>query len=109
MHSMLSLHRRMVVAAAAAGALSVGVPLAGSTVSASAAVFPGGPAQSQSAPSRDTTTVTTTCTYGLVIVLASPFMNIPCDQPISPGGTVGGIVTGAGGPNSGYPQLGWLP
>jgi hypothetical protein len=42
-------------------------------------------------------------------VLASPFMNIPCDQPISPGGTVGGIVTGAGVPNSGYPQLGWLP
>jgi hypothetical protein len=78
---MLSLNRRK-VAAAAAGVLSVGVSLVGTSIPASAAVSSVDPAASQTGPSRntDTSTVTTTCAYGLVIVLANPFNSsvLPC-------------------------------
>lgn len=83
MHPRLSLNR-WIAAAAAAGALSVGVPLAGPTITARAAVGAVDPA-----PPRDTTTVTTTCTYGVIIVFATPFTAnlLPCAQPLSGGGT----------------------
>jgi hypothetical protein len=64
--------------AATAAVLSVGVPLAAPSTPAKAAVGAVDPAESQTTPSRDTSTVTTTCTNGLIIVLASPFTVIPC-------------------------------
>jgi hypothetical protein len=96
MHPMLS-RNRLILAAAAAGALSVGVPLAGPTITARAAVGAPDPA-----PTRDTTTVTTTCTYGVVIVFATPFTAnlLPCAQPLSGGGTAAPVPansTSAGG------------
>jgi hypothetical protein len=101
---MRSFHRWMVVVAAA-GVLSVGVPLA-IPVPASAAVGtpfgqgdsrPGEPpsSQGQAAPSaRDTTTVTTTCGNGLIVLgpivlSAAPFSTtvIQCEPPPAAGGT----------------------
>jgi hypothetical protein len=89
---MLSRNRWMAVAAAA-GALSVGVPLAGPTITARAAVGAVDPVESHTAPSRNTTTVTTTCTYGVIIVLATPFTTsvVPCTQPPSAGGAAGSV------------------
>ncbi|MEA2618986.1 MAG: hypothetical protein QOE72_4769 [Chloroflexota bacterium] len=90
MHPMLSLTCRM--AAAAAGALSVGVPLAGPTITARAADGTVDPA-----PARDTTTVTTTCTYGVIIVFATPFTAnlLPCSQPLSAGRTAASTPAGS--------------
>lgn len=86
MHPMLSLTCRM--AAAAAGALSVGVP----TITARAADGTVDPA-----PARDTTTVTTTCTYGVIIVFATPFTAnlLPCSQPLSAGRTAASTPAGS--------------
>jgi hypothetical protein len=91
MHPMLSFDRRR-AAVAAASVLSAGVALAGPSIPARAAAGAVAPpstsdGQSPTEPSHDTTTVTTTCTTGLIIVLASPFSNIPCYQPFPAGGT----------------------
>jgi len=98
MRPMLPVNRLM-IAAAAAGVLSVGVPIAGTSVTASAAVRTADPSVSQTLPSRDTSTVTTTCTYGLVIVFANPFNSsvLPCGtQPGWTGVPMPATPTGAG-------------
>ena len=86
MHPTPSLSRRMVTAVAT-GAAGIGLALAGTTIPAQAAVTPAGGDQSRTASSPDTTTVTTTCATGLMIVLVAPFASIPCAQPVTGGAT----------------------
>jgi len=64
---------------AAAAALSMGVAVAGPHSPAGAAGAPGDAgAYATPPPGSDITTITTTCTNGLVIVLLSPFSTVPC-------------------------------
>jgi hypothetical protein len=91
MHPKLSLKRWMLVAAVAGG-LSLGVPLASPIVPAQAAAV-----DSRQSP-RDTTTVTTTCGNGLIVLG-------PIVVPISPHSTT---VIDCGLPRSGG-GTSWLP
>ncbi|HEY2702317.1 MAG TPA: hypothetical protein VGL20_01380 [Candidatus Dormibacteraeota bacterium] len=94
MHHALSVNRSMVVAAAAAGLVSAGVPPPGPSIPASAAVTAVRTPATGDGQGGDTTTVTTTCTNGLIIVLA-PWTVLPCGPPASSAGPAA-LVPGAG-------------
>jgi uncharacterized membrane protein len=77
MHDSRCAHRRCIgVGIAAAVGLSAAV--AAPEVQASADSVFTATAQGGTAPAGDITTVTTTCTSGVVIVLLAPFATVPC-------------------------------
>jgi uncharacterized membrane protein len=77
MHDSRYAHRRRIgVGMAAVVGLSAAV--AAPEVQASADSVFTATAQGGTSPSGDITTVTTTCTSGMVIVLLAPFATVPC-------------------------------
>jgi hypothetical protein len=76
MHEILSVRRCL--GAVAVAASSLGVAIAGPCIPASAADVPGVIGPATTPPSGEVTTITNTCTTGLVIVLLSPFSTVPC-------------------------------